>query len=447
MNAVTRAATRRRVLKGMMGGSAVTVGLPFLDCFLNANGTALAATNAKLPVVFGSWFWGCGLTPGRWEPQTTGADYKLPTELQRLSSFRDQLTIFSGMKSFLDGKPPTPHQTGHQTILTGNVPKPGVKADYASLDVLISDVIGTKTRFRSLEVTGSGSARDTLSRRSASVMNPAEISPAALYARVFGPEFKDPNAAAFTPDARVMVHKSVLSSISEERAALAKDLGAADKARLDQYFTSLRQLENQLDIELQKPAPLESCVVPGKPEEAPPRSTIGEVAKNNKLFGALLAHAVACGQTQVFNVVLGSGGLRKPGDARGWHQYTHDEPVDDSLGYQREVTSFIDFANGAFVDFLRELDGMREGAGSVLDRTVIVWQTDHGYARTHTMDNLPILTVGSAGGRLRTGLHVSAPGDPATRVGLTLQQALGVPIQTWGALSNETSKTMTDILA
>ena len=90
---------------------------------------------------------------------------------------------------------------------------------------------------------------------------------------------------------------------------------------------------------------------------------------------------------------------------------------------------------------------MREGAGSVLDRTVIVWQTDHGYARTHTMDNLPILTVGSAGGRLRTGLHVSAPGDPATRVGLTLQQALGVPIQTWGALSNETSKTMTDILA
>ena len=62
------------------------------------------------------------------------------------------------------------------------------------------------------------------------------------------------------------------------------------------------------------------------------------------------------------------------------------------------------------------------------------------------MDNLPIFTVGSANGRLRTGLHVRAQGDPATRVGLTVQQALGVPVYSWGALSNETSKTITDLV-
>ena len=94
-----------------------------------------------------------------------------------------------------------------------------------------------------------------------------------------------------------------------------------------------------------------------------------------------------------------------------------------------------------------ELDGKKEGPGSVLDRTVILWQTDHGIARSHTMDNLPIITVGSAGGRIKTGAHINTPGDPSARVGLTLQQALGVPVSSWGALSNATSKTMTEILA
>jgi hypothetical protein len=75
MSAIERLATRRRVLKGMMAGGAVTVGLPFLDAFLNTNGTALAATGAALPVAFGTWFWGCGLTPGRWEPKVVGSGY------------------------------------------------------------------------------------------------------------------------------------------------------------------------------------------------------------------------------------------------------------------------------------------------------------------------------------------------------------------------------------
>ena len=84
---------------------------------------------------------------------------------------------------------------------------------------------------------------------------------------------------------------------------------------------------------------------------------------------------------------------------------------------------------------------------AVLDRVAILWQTDHSYARTHTMDALPIMTAGRAGGRLKTGMHLSLPGDPATRLGLTLQQAMGVPLKTWGALSNETSKTVTELLA
>ena len=88
----------------MLGGAAVTVGLPLLDCFLNANGTALAATGAPLPVVFGTWFWGCGLNPGRWEPKTVGANYDMNIETAALQPFKDRINVISGMKVFLDGK-------------------------------------------------------------------------------------------------------------------------------------------------------------------------------------------------------------------------------------------------------------------------------------------------------------------------------------------------------
>jgi len=449
MNAISRLATRRRVLKGMMGGAAVTVGLPFLDGFLNSNGTALASTNTQLPVVFGSWFWGCGLTPGRWEPESAGANYKLPVELKKLAAFHDQMSVISGMKAFLDGKPPTPHQTGHQAILTGHVPKPGVKADFASLDVLISDVVGSKTRFRSLEVTGSGNARDSLSRRGANVLNPSEVSPTALYARIFGPEFKDPNAAAFTPDARVMVRKSVLSSISEERAALAKELGSADKARLDQYFTSLRQLENQLDIELQKPAPMASCATPGAPEETVQGLDVNAAVKNVKLMSELIAHAMACDQTRVFNVAFAdaTSSVRKPGETATHHILTHEEAIDENLGYQPRATWFNDIIMGSLADTATALRNIKEGDGTLLDRTLLMASSETGFAKIHSLENIPMMIIGKAGGRIKTGVHVQAKGDPATRVGLTVQQVMGVPVSSWGTDSLETSKTITELLA
>ena len=95
-------ASRRNFMRGMLGGAAISVALPFLDCFLNANGTALA-NGAPLPTRFGTWFWGCGLTPGRWEPKTEGANYMMPDELAMLAPYRDQFSIFTGFKTFLDG--------------------------------------------------------------------------------------------------------------------------------------------------------------------------------------------------------------------------------------------------------------------------------------------------------------------------------------------------------
>ena len=79
--------SRRVVLRGLFQGATVAVALPYLDCFLNSNGTALAA-GAPLPVRFGTWFWGLGVTPGRWHPTTIGRDYDLPPELIAHSEIR-----------------------------------------------------------------------------------------------------------------------------------------------------------------------------------------------------------------------------------------------------------------------------------------------------------------------------------------------------------------------
>lgn len=438
---------RRNVLRGMLGGAAVSVGLPFLDCFLNENGTALAATGNPLPTRFATWFWGLGMNPGRWEPKETGKFAEFGPELQALTPFKDKVNVYSGMKAYLDGKPLAVHFSGAQAIMTGTVPR-GMVATTPSIDTLVADVIGSRTRFRSLEVACAGNPTHSQSRRSGSVVNPAEVSPAALYTRVFGPEFKDPNAADFTPDPGIMVRRSALSAVADDRKSFTQKLGATDRARLDEYFTSLRELEQQLDLELQKPAPLEACTVPGKVDATPIGTEIETVKANHKLFAQLLVHALACGQTRVINVAFAdaTSSLRKAGGQQTHHEYSHEEPVDAALGYQPTLTWFYSQIMESFAYMLGALDGIREGDRTLLDRSLLMTGTDHGYAKLHSVENLPILTAGSANGRMKTGIHCHAAGDTVSRVGLTVQQAMGVPVSSWGTESNQTAKPFGEVL-
>ncbi|MEQ9449809.1 MAG: DUF1552 domain-containing protein, partial [Rhodospirillaceae bacterium] len=331
--------TRRTALRGVLGGGAVTVALPFLDCFLNENGDALAATGGPLPVRFGTWFWGCGMSPGQWEPTTEGTGFDLPPNLQVLAPYKESLSVFSGLKTFLDGNPLRPHVSGAQGVYigaTGKEPDP-------SIDVLIADHIGAKTRFRSIEVSTTGYAAHTQSRRSSSVINNSEVSPLALYERIFGPEFQDPNAADFKPDPRVMMRKSVLSAIKDQRDRLNKAVGAADRTRLDEYYTSLRQIEQEMELQLTKPAPMEACTIMGKLDKDVPGGTdIEEATDNHKLFAKILAHAIACDQTRVINISFseGTSSIHRRGEATTHHIYTHEEQIDEELGYQPHAVYF-----------------------------------------------------------------------------------------------------------
>jgi hypothetical protein len=440
--------TRRTALKGMLGGSAVTVGLPLLDCFLNTNGTALAA-GGRLPLRFGTWFWGCGMTPDRFVPKKLGAGYDIPVELEPIAPFKDQTVVLTGFKAILDGRSNFPHTSGNISVRTGTAPnKPDEFVD-PTIDILVGDVIGTRTRFRSLEMAATGDPRNSYSSRSAGARNPSEVSPVALYTRIFGPEFQDPNAADFKPDPKVMLRKSVLSAVAEHRTHFMRGLGAADTARMDQYFTSLRQLEQQLDLQLQKPPPAEACAVPkAGPKDGPVGTEVTRAAANHAVMADLTAMALACNQTRIFNMVFSdsASSLRKEGSSTTHHQLTHEEQVDASVGYQPQATWFVEQSTAALGSFVRALAAVREGDGTLLDNMLLMAHSDTQFAKTHSVDGIPVVLIGKAGGRIRTGLHIDGNGDPISRIGLTVQQIMGVSVDRWGSGSMQTSKSISEIL-
>jgi hypothetical protein len=439
--------SRRRILRGALNGAAVTVALPFLDCFLDNHGRALAS-GAPLPVRFGTWFWGLGVTEDRWKPTKAGAGYDIGPELKPIEPYKDRITVLSGFDVVLDGKPNLPHNSGGIGIRTGVAPSK-VELPAPSFDVLIADHVGGQTRFRSLELSATRDATNSLSGRGEGSLNPAESSPVRFYARLFGPEFADPNAADFKPNPEVMARQSVLSAVADQRKDLEAQLGARDRERLDQYFTALRQTEQQLALQLQKPAPLAACRIPPKPVDTePPNNQVEYVIDNHKNMANLLAMALACNQTRVFNMNFNNGAssLTKAGSTISHHQLTHEEQIDPKLGYQPEATWFVERCMEAFGVFVDTLGQFKEGDGTLLDNSLVIAHSETNFAKVHSVEGIPMMLAGRAGGKVKTGLHVAGGSTPASRVGLTLQQLMGVPVDAWGEGSMRTSKAITEIM-
>lgn len=439
---------RRRFLRGAVAGAAVTVGIPLLDVFLNTNGDALAS-GAPLPRRFGTWFWGCGMNPARWNPTATGRDFELPPELAPIAPVREHLSVLSGFSVILAGETNQVHRTGAIGSLTGGAPSKPTEIPAPTLDIVISDAIGDSTRFRSLEMAATANPKHTYSRRSESVVNPSEPSALGLYTRVFGSGFLDPNAAEFTPDPHVLLRRSALSVVSDDRKRLEANLGNSDRARLDEYFTALRQLERQLEMQLEQPPPLEACSVPGAPAETPESLDVDDVTKNHQLMADTLALALACDQTRVFNVVFSNGAssLHQKGSKDTHHTLTHEEPRDTELGYQPKATMFVQRSMDAWASFVQTLAAVPEGDGTLLDNCLVMAHSETSDANTHNVNGLPFMLAGRAGGRVKPGVHVRGVGDSTARVGLTVQQAMGLNVGRWGQRSNEASQPISEVLA
>ncbi len=439
---------RRRVLRGMLNGSAVTVGLPLLNVFLNGNGTALADGRA-MPVRFGTWFWGLGMTKSIFVPKKVGANWEITEEMESLRGIQKHINVLTNFTAFRDTYENLCHYTGWIIGRTGIAPSNQTDKPGETLDVTVANQIGRTTRFKTLTATATGDVRSTFSYENANSPNAPEFSPVAFYTRLFGPDFQDPNAPTFTPNPKVMVRKSALSGVMDEVKELNAKLGADDKARLDQYFTGLRHLERQFEQQLTKPEPIASCVAPKALKEDPKLGgEAAQIAERHKLMTDLMVMAVACDQTRVFNMSYSnsSSNTTKSGYEKPHHTCTHEERVDETLGYQPTASWFTRRSMESWAYFVDAFTKVKEGDGTLLDNVLIYANSDHGYARVHSLDGMAMFTAGRAGGKVKTGLHIDGAGTAGTRLGLTCMRTMGLDIPSWGTKSNNTSKDVSEIL-
>jgi hypothetical protein len=441
--------SRRRVLKGMMNGAAVTVALPLLDCFLNDNGSAFA-DGTPLPVRFGTWFWALGMAQKVFVPQTVGPHYDLPEEIASLAPVKDKINVFTGFDTFKDDTPNMCHYTGWVICMSGSSPQTAGDKPGESIDITVANEIGRQSRFKTLTATATGDTRTTYSYENQTTPSTPEWSATQFYSRLFGPEFQDPNAKVFKPNPKTMVRRSVLSVVMDDIKRVQARVGADDRARVDQYLTGLRHLETQLDQQLTRPEPRAACKAPDAPkEDGAMGSTVEMVSARHRLLTDLMVMAIACDQTRVFNMAYADAqsSITKPGYEKPHHTCTHEEPVDEKLGYQPNASWFTRRAIEEWGYYVNAFSKVKEGDGTLLDNVLIYAFTDTGWARIHSLDNMPMFSAGRAGGKIKSGLHIVGGHSPATRLGLTAMRAVGVNAKEWGTKSNNTSQSITEMMA
>ncbi|MSP61783.1 MAG: DUF1552 domain-containing protein [Myxococcales bacterium] len=417
--------SRRTVLKGLLGGAAVSVALPPLEAFMNSSGTAWA-DKSPFPTRFGIWYWGNGNLPAKWAPAGEGPDWMPSPQLMPLASLRKLITVVSGMS--VQTANTVPHGSGPAGLLSGDDMKNDTFSR-PSIDQLIAASIGGSTRFASLEV-GVQRANKGISHTGPNQVNPPETSPRALFDRLFGAGFRAPGDMS-KPDPKLALRRSVLDAVTLQAGRLKTRLGATDRSRLDQHLDGIRQLEKQIDALGAAPQSLAACAKPAAPkDDYPDVEGRAQLSAISRVVSDLVAMALACDQTRVFTNMFSQpvNNLLFPSATEGHHQLTHDE-----AGDQPQVDAIVVSIIAELAYFLGALQKVQEGAGTLLDHSVVLATSDVSLGRTHSLLDYPILLAGGANGALKTGLHYrSKSSENATRVTLTLLRVLGVHATEFG---------------
>lgn len=432
---------RRTLLRGMIGGAAVAIGLPALEIFLNNHGTAYAG-DSSFPKRFGIFFWGNGNLPDRWVPAGTGPDWELTEQLAPLAGVKEHLTVVSGMKVMTGNS--VPHGSGPVGMLSGAPFPEGDESTFAlpSIDQVIAEVIGQETRFKSIEV-GVQPGGQGFSYNGPHSVNPPETSPATLFQRIFGPGFVLPGTNA-TPDPRLKLRQSVLDAVKDDANRLRGRLGASDKARLEQHLEGVASLEKQIKKMQENPPSLAACAVPGEPKPEYPevdgRPPLSEISR---VMSDILVMALACDQTRVFSDWFSTpvNNMLYPDTTAGHHQLTHDEPDP-----QPQVHSIVLYTMTELAYLISALAAVQEGEGTLLEHTGLLITSDVSYGRAHSIEEYPIMIAGSANGALKKGIHYRSPAsESTTKVLLTMARAMGLSLDSYGEGSGKVTSSLSAI--
>lgn len=435
--------SRRTVLRGMIGGAALALPLPPLDVFFDDQGRAHASGGA-FPGRFGLFFWGNGILPDRWIPETTGVDWELTDQLAPLAGVKESVSVITGMEVKTSNL--RAHIAGPGGFLTGKelLMRPEDETfDGPSLDQIIAAELGSQTLYRSLEVAVEPGARG-LSHNGPDSVNPPESDPVALFERLFGPAFRTPGDEPII-DPTLALRRSVLDSVLEDAAGLSDRLGIIDQVRLEQHMDAVRDLELRIARLEEEPPNLEACVRPPVPEVPPAIEGRHQLEERSRIMTDLVTMAFACDLTRSLSYWYSHPltDLLFPDATAGHHQLTHDEPGDQPQVHSIVTSIVRDYAY--LVDSLRSIP---EGDGTLLDNSVILGTTDVSYGRTHQIDEYPILLAGSACGRLRTGLHYrSTTNENASKVPLSILRAMGIPAASFGEGAGFTDVSLSEIEA
>lgn len=436
-----REINRRSLLRGMLGGAAVAIGLPTLEMFLSDSGKALAC-GGVIPKRFGLFFWGNGNRPERWIPTAEGNTWDLSEELAPLVNVKDRLTVVSGMAVKIPNV--YPHGSGAAGLLTGmDLLNDGTNTTYAgpTVDQLIAQAIGSQTIYQSIQTSASGGSG--LSYNGPNSRNPPEGSPYALFERIFGGSFHLPGDTAAV-DPTLALRQSVLDAVLSDANALKSRVGAADKIRLEQHMDGIRQIELRLAKLQEDPPQLDACGVPPAPlTEYPDVDGRPQLSAINRAMCDLLVMALSCDQTRVFGHYFSDpvSDLLYTNATAGHHDLTHNEGGD-----QPEVHMITTQIMGEFAYLLERMKAVPEGESTLLDNSVVLGCSEVGLAQTHSIIDMPILIAGTACGKLRPGIHYrSYTQENASQVMLSLIRSMDILESSFGADVGEATEGLSAI--
>ena len=434
---------RRSFLRGL--GTAVAV--PVLDAMLSGRAHAAGAGAAavdKFPKRIAWIYVPNGKNMADWTPATTGADYTLPSILEPLAAHRRDFTLISGLaldpaNSHGDGG--GDHARASAAFLTGVHPRKTAGADIKagiSADQIAAARLGSATRLPSLELSCDGGQRGgscdsgyscayqfNISWRSETQpMNP-EVDPRAAFARLFGTG--DAAASLEAAARRARQRKSVLDYVLEDARDLSRRLGEADRRKLDEYLTGVREIEQRIErAEKFGPAKLPAGVVAPEMFE--------NFDEHARLMYDILALAFQTDTTRVSSFIVAHDGSNRPypsiGIRDGHHDLSHHR---NDEAKKQQIAQINRFHTSQFAAFLARLKSIREGDGTLLDNCTILYGSAISDGNKHLHEDLPILVAGRGGGSITTGQHVRVDDKtPLTNLYRSMLDTVGVPTEKFG---------------
>lgn len=430
--------SRRMVLRGI--GTAVA--LPFLDSMVPA-----MAKTTKPPVRMAFVYVPNGMDIRNWNLDYEGKLEQLSPIMKPMAAHRDEMTVLgnlthNGGRALLDGA--GDHGRCCGSYLTGVQPKKTVVDIRAgvSFDQIVANKIGSQTRFPSLELGMEDSRQagdcdsgyscaytNNLAWRSETQPLPPILDPRALFERLFG------SGPVLSPEAKARQTKyrrSILDFVSEDTKKLEGDLGPTDRRKLDEYLSSIREVERQLERAEKDNAQIDPHKFNGALDK--PYGVPADFAEHFKLMTDMMTIAFQADLTRVMTFLVTHEGTsrsyREIGISDGHHPLTHHR---NQAELMEKVTAINTYHMTQFAGWIEKLKTLKEGDGRLLDNLMIVYGAGLSDGNKHNHEDLPTMLVGRGGNAFKSGRRIAYRKEtPMCNLFLTMMDRMGVPVDKFG---------------